>query len=103
MVLDIYSWSLKLETVPGLPEWFHCTPQGAQPLPGALTSHLRKALERLVLDRLQFTLRPRTGGDDAIIYLLHQSLSHLETVWISEDRVLGFLHQPAERETGGSD
>ncbi|KAI3352693.1 hypothetical protein L3Q82_020181 [Scortum barcoo] len=58
--------------------------------PVALTSHLMKALERIVLrhlrplvspnmDPLQFAYQPGIGVDDAVIYLLLQrSLSHLE-------------------------
>lgn len=49
-----------------------------------------KTMERLVLghlhtpvsstlDRLQFTHRPGVGVDDAIIYLLHRALTHLES------------------------
>ncbi|KAI3360536.1 hypothetical protein L3Q82_002280 [Scortum barcoo] len=55
----------------------------------ALTSHLMKALERIVLrhlrplvspnmDPLQFAYQPGIGVDDAVIYLLQRSLSHLE-------------------------
>lgn len=58
--------------------------------PVALTSHLMKTFQRLVLgylrplmnpsmDPLQFAYRPGIGVDDALIYLLHRSLSHLET------------------------
>ena len=57
--------------------------------PVALTSHLMKTLERLVLvhlcplvgpfmDPLQFAYQPGTGVDDANIFLLDRSLSHLE-------------------------
>ncbi|KAI3356662.1 hypothetical protein L3Q82_003303 [Scortum barcoo] len=57
--------------------------------PVALTSHLMKALERIVLrhlrplvspnmDPLQFAYQPGIGVDDAVIYLLQRSLSHLE-------------------------
>ncbi|TWW77917.1 SCAN domain-containing protein 3 [Takifugu flavidus] len=57
--------------------------------PVALTSHLMKTLERLILDHLcplvssymdllQFAYQPSIGVDDAIIYLLHTSLTHLE-------------------------
>ncbi|KAI4888458.1 hypothetical protein NFI96_007525 [Prochilodus magdalenae] len=57
--------------------------------PVALTSHLMKSLERLVLthlhplvrssmDPLQFAYQPGVGVDDAVIYLLHRALSHLE-------------------------
>ena len=54
-----------------------------------LTSHLMNTLERLVLvhlcllvslstDPLQFAYQPGIGVDDAVIYLLHRALSHLE-------------------------
>uniref|UniRef100_A0A8C6M681 Reverse transcriptase domain-containing protein n=1 Tax=Nothobranchius furzeri TaxID=105023 RepID=A0A8C6M681_NOTFU len=57
--------------------------------PVALTSHLMKTLERLVLnhlrplvrsslDPLQFAYQPGIGVEDAIIYLLHRALTHLE-------------------------
>ncbi|XDV33499.1 hypothetical protein PO909_003895 [Leuciscus waleckii] len=57
--------------------------------PVALTSHLMKTFERLVLgylhplvnpsmDPLQFAYRPGIGVDDNLIYLLHRSLSHLK-------------------------
>ncbi|TWW53320.1 hypothetical protein D4764_0013870 [Takifugu flavidus] len=57
--------------------------------PVALTSHLMKTLERLILahlhplvssfmDSLQFAYQPSIGVDDAVIYLLHTSLTHLE-------------------------
>ncbi|KAI4886295.1 hypothetical protein NFI96_002284 [Prochilodus magdalenae] len=57
--------------------------------PVALTSHLIKSLERLVLthlrplvrpfmDSLQFAYQPGVGVDNAVIYLLHRALSHLE-------------------------
>ncbi|TWW56196.1 hypothetical protein D4764_08G0001830, partial [Takifugu flavidus] len=53
--------------------------------PVALTSHLMKTLERLILahlrplvssfmDPLQFAYQPSIGVDDAVIYLLHTSL-----------------------------
>ena len=51
--------------------------------------NLMKTLERLVLvhlrslvgpsmDPLQFAYQPNIGVDDAIIFLLHRALSHLE-------------------------
>ena len=57
--------------------------------PVALTSHLMKTLKRLVLVHLrpllglfmyslQFAYQPGIGVDDAIIFLLDRSLSHLE-------------------------
>lgn len=55
----------------------------------ALTSHLMKTLERTVfihlrplvspsMDLLQFAYQPGIEVDDAVIYLPHGSLSHLE-------------------------
>ncbi|TWW73515.1 RNA-directed DNA polymerase from mobile element jockey [Takifugu flavidus] len=57
--------------------------------PVALMSHLMKTLKRLILDHLrplvssftdplQFAYQPSIGVDDAVIYLLHNSLTHLE-------------------------
>ncbi|KAI4896686.1 hypothetical protein NFI96_022894, partial [Prochilodus magdalenae] len=57
--------------------------------PVALTSHLMKSLERVVLTHLRplvrpsmdpppFAYQPGVGVDDAVIYLLHRALSHLE-------------------------
>lgn len=57
--------------------------------PVALTSHLAKTLERLVLhhlrplgsssaNALQFAYQPSTGAEDAVIFLIQRSLSHLE-------------------------
>ncbi|KAI3372206.1 hypothetical protein L3Q82_007056 [Scortum barcoo] len=57
--------------------------------PVALTSHVMKTMERLLvhhlrpqthhaLDPLQFAYREKTGVEDAIIFLLHRSLSHLD-------------------------
>ena len=57
--------------------------------PVVLPLHLIKILERLVLvhfrslmgpsmDPLQFAYQPNIGVDDAIIFLLHRALSHLE-------------------------
>ncbi|KAJ0033829.1 hypothetical protein NQD34_000936 [Periophthalmus magnuspinnatus] len=93
----VFNMSLKLRVVPQL--WkTSCvvpvpkTPQ-AKELSSfrlvALTSHLMKTLEKLVLghlhstvssamDSLQFAYRPGIGVEDAVIYLLHRSLSHLE-------------------------
>lgn len=57
--------------------------------PVALTSHVMKTFERLLLkllrpqvqraeDPLQFAYREKVGVDDAIIYLLHRAHSHLD-------------------------
>ncbi|XP_062849705.1 uncharacterized protein LOC134311986 [Trichomycterus rosablanca] len=58
--------------------------------PVALTSHLMKTLERIILnhlrpivdttlDPLQFAYKTGIGVEDAVIHLLHRSLSHLDT------------------------
>ncbi|KAI5088100.1 hypothetical protein C0J45_21643 [Silurus meridionalis] len=57
--------------------------------PIALTSHIMKTLERLVLqllkpqvqhaqDPLQFAYRERVGVEDAVLHLLHRTLSYLD-------------------------
>lgn len=57
--------------------------------PIALTFHITKTLERLIMeqlrpmtqqlhDPLQFAYQPRLGVDDAIIYLLNRVYTHLE-------------------------
>ncbi|KAK0140949.1 hypothetical protein N1851_022059 [Merluccius polli] len=57
--------------------------------PVALTSHLMKSLERLVLsllrplvssslDPLQFAYQPRLGVEDTIIFLHHRACAHLD-------------------------
>ena len=57
--------------------------------PVALTSHIMKTLERLLLhllrlevkdtlDPLQFAYKEHIGVDDAVLYMLHRALSHLE-------------------------
>ncbi|KAI3358221.1 hypothetical protein L3Q82_003213 [Scortum barcoo] len=58
--------------------------------PVALTSHIMKVLERLILphirtsvaphmDTLQFTYQPNISVDDALIYMLHRTYTHLDT------------------------
>ena len=97
VLLHIFNLSLSLERVPVL--WkTSCVipvPKTAHPRepnhfrPVALTSHLMKTLERIVLrnlrpmvsshlDPLQFAYQQNIGVDDAVIYLLQRSLSHLE-------------------------
>ncbi|KAI3373140.1 hypothetical protein L3Q82_006470 [Scortum barcoo] len=57
--------------------------------PVALTSHVMKSLERLVLrhlrtvvgpslNPLKFVYQPQIGVEDAIIFLLHRAYTHLE-------------------------
>ncbi|TWW62404.1 hypothetical protein D4764_04G0010510 [Takifugu flavidus] len=84
----------------------------------ALTSHLMKTLDRLILahlrplassfmDPLQFAYKPSIGVDDTIIYLLHTSLTHLEKAG-SNVRIMFFLFlqcipaQAAGRQAAGS-
>lgn len=109
VILYIFNLSLSLERVPVL--WkTSCVvpvPKTAHPRepnhfrPVALTSHLMKTLERIVLrhlrtvvsselDPLQFAYQPGIGVEDAIIYLSHRALSHLESTG-STVRVMFFL------------
>ena len=93
----IFNMSLKLGKVPLLWKTSCVVPVPKIPhlkdfnsyRPVALTSHLMKTLEQLVLvhlrllvgpfmDPLQFAYQPGIGVDDAIIFLLDRSLSHLE-------------------------
>ncbi|KAI3364710.1 hypothetical protein L3Q82_011478 [Scortum barcoo] len=106
VVCYIFNLSLSLERVPVL--WkTSCVvpvPKTSRPKepnhfrPVALTSHLMKALERIVLrhlrplvspnmDPLQFAYQPGIGVDDAVIYLLQRSLSHLEDAGNTETLV----------------
>lgn len=65
------------------------TPPGLSDFrPVAFTLHVMKALERLVLDCLQFGSQTPLGVDDAVTYLLQRSHSHL-------DGGGGFYHQSA--------
>ncbi|TWW66494.1 hypothetical protein D4764_20G0005260 [Takifugu flavidus] len=91
----MFNLSLKLGRVPQLWKTSCIVPVPKTPHPKelnscrpvALTSHLMKTLERLILahlrplvssfmDPLQFAYQPSIGVDDAIIYLLHTSLTH---------------------------
>ncbi|TWW75382.1 putative RNA-directed DNA polymerase from transposon BS [Takifugu flavidus] len=97
VLLHIFNLNLSLERVPLLwktscvvpvPKTAHARePNHFRPV--ALTSHLMKTMERIVLthlqqlvdgkmDSLQFEYRPGIGVNDAVTYLLHRSLSHLE-------------------------
>ena len=92
----LFNLSLHLETIPVLwktscvvPVPKKTTPSGLNDYrPVALTSHVMKVLERLVLahlrpqvrsflDPLQFAYQPHLGVDDAIIYLLQRAHSYL--------------------------
>ncbi|KAM9812661.1 uncharacterized protein ACBT44_011751 isoform 1-T1 [Syngnathus typhle] len=108
IVEHIFNMSLRLHRVPQL--WkTSCVvpvPKSSRPSdfnhyrPVALTSHLAKTLERLVLhhlrplvsssaDPLQFAYRPSIGVEDAVIFLMQRSLAHLERGWKHcEDHVL---------------
>ena len=68
----------------------------------ALTSHIMKTLERLVLeqlrlmvrpftDPLQFAYQPRLGAEDGIIYLLNRVYTHLDKPASTESHVLWLL------------
>ncbi|KAJ0002713.1 hypothetical protein NQD34_007862 [Periophthalmus magnuspinnatus] len=93
----VFNMSLKLRVVPQLWKTSCVVPVPkmlqAKELssfrPVALTSHLMKTLERLVfghlrstvssaMDPLQLAYRPGIRVEDAVIYLLQRSLSHLE-------------------------
>ncbi|KAI4887201.1 hypothetical protein NFI96_031265, partial [Prochilodus magdalenae] len=97
VVEHMFNMSLKLGRVPQLWKTSCVVPvpktQHPKDLnsyrPVALTSHLMKSLERLVLthlrplvrpsmDPLRFAYQPGVGVDDAVICLLHRALSHLE-------------------------
>ena len=98
VLLHIFNLSLSLEKVPLLWKTLCLVPvpKTAHPRepnhfrPVALTSHLMKTMERIALshlhglvnsemDPLQFAYGPGIGVDDTVIYLLHMSLSHLES------------------------
>lgn len=93
----MFNLSLKLGRVPQLWKTSCVVPVPKTPHPKdlssyrpvALTSHLMKTLERLVLvhlrplvspslDPLQFAYQSGIGVDDAVIFLQHRALSHLE-------------------------
>lgn len=97
IVQHLFNLSLKLGRAPQLWKTSCLVPVPKNPHPKklnsyrpvALTSHLMKTLERLVLahlrplvssalDPLQFAYQSGIGVEDAIIYLLHSVLSHLE-------------------------
>ena len=93
----IFNLSLEEGRVPHLWKTSCIVPVPKKPHPGemndfrpvALTSHVMKTMERLLLrhlrpqthhalDPLQFAYREKVGVEDAIIFLLHRSLSHLD-------------------------
>ncbi|XP_058509155.1 sodium- and chloride-dependent betaine transporter-like [Solea solea] len=93
----IFSLSLSLHRVPVLWKTSCIVPVPKIPRPSgskdyrpvALTSHIMKTLERLILDQLrpmvrplldplQFAYQPRLGVEDAIIYLLDRVYAHLD-------------------------
>ncbi|MDG2555456.1 reverse transcriptase family protein [Vibrio parahaemolyticus] len=97
IVETIFNLSLRLGRVPQLWKTSCVVPVPKTPHPKdfstfrpvALTSHLMKTLERLVLsclrpavassmDLLQFAYQPGTRVDATAIFLLHRALSHLE-------------------------
>lgn len=94
----IFNLSLSLEKVPVL--WkTSCivpvpkTPKAKEPghyRPVALTSHLMKTMERLIMDHLrgvvnptmdplQFAYKQNIGVEDGVLYLQQRALAHLET------------------------
>lgn len=93
----IFNLSLRLGRVPTLWKTSCIVPVPKKPRPGelndfrpvALTSHLMKTLERLVLhlirpqvqhaqDPLQFAYREKVGVEDAILFLLHRASTFLD-------------------------
>ncbi|KAG5279123.1 hypothetical protein AALO_G00106350 [Alosa alosa] len=93
----IFNLSLRLGQVPSLWKTSCLTPVPKKPHPSelndyrpvALTSHVMKTMERLVLgmlrpqvrhalDPLQFAYQEKVDVDDAITYLLHRTHSHLD-------------------------
>lgn len=93
----IFNLSLSLQRVPVLWKTSCIVPVPKTPRPSnsrdyrpvALTSHIMKTLERLVmeqlrpmvssiLDPLQFAYQPRIGVEDAIIFLLNRIYPHLD-------------------------
>ncbi|CAM4691197.1 unnamed protein product [Leuciscus chuanchicus] len=93
----VFNLSLRLGKVPTLWKTSCLIPVPKKPLPSelndfrpvALTSHMMKTMERLLLrmlrpqvshslDRLQFAYQEKVGVDDNITYLLHRVHSHLD-------------------------
>ncbi|KAI4892845.1 hypothetical protein NFI96_004933 [Prochilodus magdalenae] len=93
----VFNMSLCLQRVPVMWKTSCIVPVPKTPLPSdikdyrpvALTSHIMKTMERLVLeqlrptvqpllDPLQFAYQPRLGVEDAIIYLLNRVYAHLD-------------------------
>ena len=93
----VFNMSLSLQKVPVIWKTSCLVPVPKKPQPSgfsdyrpvALTSHNMKTLERLILeqlrpmvrphlDPLQFAYQPRTGVEDAIIYLLNRVYAHLD-------------------------
>ena len=93
----VFNFSLQLGSVPTLWKTSCIVPVQKKTRPSelndfrpvALTSHLMKTLERLLLrhlrpkvqhaqDPLQFAYRTGVGVEDAILYLLHRAHSHLD-------------------------
>ncbi len=93
----VFSMSMSLQRVPVLWKTSCLVPVPKTPRPCgskdyrpvALTSHIMKTLERLVLeqlrplvkphlDPLQFAYQPQLGVEDAIIFLLNRVYSHLD-------------------------
>ncbi|KAL6473956.1 hypothetical protein MHYP_G00175170 [Metynnis hypsauchen] len=93
----VFNKSLSLQRVPMMWKMSCIAPVPKTPRPSrakdyrpvALTSHVMKTMERLVLDQLrpivqpfldplQFAYQPRLGVEDAVIYLLNRVYVHLD-------------------------
>ncbi len=93
----VFNMSLSLQRVPVMKKTSCLVPVPKTPGPSgskdyrpvALTSHIMKILERLILeqlrpvvkphlDPLQFAYQPQIGTEDAIIYLLNRVYTHLD-------------------------
>ncbi|KAK0148991.1 RNA-directed DNA polymerase from mobile element jockey [Merluccius polli] len=93
----LFNWSLRIGRVPTMWKASCLIPVPKKPYPKelndfrpvALTSHLMKTMERLILgilrpqvrhalDPLQFAYQEKVGVDDAISYLLHRTHSYLD-------------------------
>ncbi|TWW52968.1 hypothetical protein D4764_0216870 [Takifugu flavidus] len=90
----LFNQSLHLQRIPVLWKTSCLVPVPKKTHPIALTSHIMKVMERLVLshlrplvspfqDPLQFAYQPKVGVDDAVIYLLQRDYSSLDRLNIT--------------------